>query len=81
MNIQSFCRKTGLQVRLVRMESRRKVRSVRRQADRVPVGMLRLGVTRSPERLAPDMMPVTPEKRTANTREKETSASESWQSC
>ena len=47
----------------------------------VPRGIALEGSLRSPERLAPAMMPVTPEKRTANTEEKPTCLSGSEQSC
>ncbi len=51
----------------VRRDMRRKVARVKAQAARVPRGMDLPGLTSSPERLAPDMMPVTPEKRTPKT--------------
>jgi hypothetical protein len=70
--MQSLWRRAGEQVRAVRRASSMKVRKVKRQAERVPRGMLLLGEMRSPERLAPAMMPVTPEKRTPKTVKKST---------
>ena len=84
MYIQSWCRRTRLQVSAVRRDRDMKVMKVKAQADRVPIGILLPGDTNSPadkkrgceedstgrfrgvipERLAPDMMPVTPENKT-----------------
>merc|ERR1712079_141686 len=64
MYIQSLSRRAGSQVRLVRRARMMKVVKVVRQADRVPLGILLAGSFRSPDRFAPAMMPVTPEKRT-----------------
>ena len=68
-------------MRLVRRLRRMKVMKVVAQADSVPMGMFLPGDLRSPDRLAPAMMPVTPENRTAKTVKKFTFASgfsQSW---
>ena len=81
MYIQSLWSRVVSQVRLVRRLRRMKVVKVVKHADRVPRGMFLPGDLRSPDRLAPAMIPVTPENKTAKTVKKSTLASgfsQSW---
>ena len=48
---------------------------VNKQAPKVPLGILLPGEINSPDILAPDIIPVTPEKRTPKTTKKSTFAS------
>ena len=68
--MQSCRSSSGEQVSAVRSDMARKVARVKAQAERVPRGMFLAGLTSSPDMLAPDMMPVTPEKRTPKTVKK-----------
>ena len=75
MYMQSLWRRAVLQVIAVRRERIMKVEKVKRLADKVPLGILLPGEMRSPDKLAPAMTLVTPEKRTPNTVKKSTLAS------
>ena len=53
---------------------------VKKQADNVPLGILLCGETNSPDKFAPDIIPVTPENKTPKTMKKSTLTKGSEQS-
>ena len=52
----------GSQVRAVKNDSESRIEKEKAQADNVPLGILLPGDTNSPDILAPDIIPVTPER-------------------
>ena len=72
--IKSLCKRLMSHVSTVNNDRIMKVTNVKRQADNVPLGILFPGDTKSPDKLAPAIMPVTPENKTPKTVKKSTLA-------
>ena len=70
MKLQSCNNIVVSQVIAVRSDTRDNMDKVKKQAPNVPLGILLLGAINSPDILAPDIIPVTPENKTPKTMKK-----------